>query len=104
MAHGKHRRARATTQRNPKVASFKARLREGLQVSVDELLRDVDTEVPTGRGPVADLAGQFMVQEHMLHNGDHADRTEQAFCLMACIHPGTCKCGTEYPNWKPGLR
>ena len=83
MAHGKHRRARATTQRNPKVASFKARLREGLQVSVDELLRDVNTD--------ADHA-------------DHADRTEQAFCLMACIHPGTCKCGTEYPNWKPGLR
>lgn len=80
MAHGKHRRARATTQRNPKVASFKARLREGLQVSVDELLRDVNTDA------------------------DHADRTEQAFCLMACIHPGTCKCGTEYPNWKPGLR
>lgn len=85
MAHGKHRRARATTQRNPKVASFKARLREGLQVSVDELLRDVEQEVPAGRGPLA-------------------DRTEQAFCLVACIHPGTCKCGTEYPNWKPGLR
>lgn len=96
MAHGKHRRARATTQRNPKVASFKARLREGLQVSVDELLRDVDTD--------SNLAAQFMLQEHMLHDGDHADRTEQAFCLMACVHPGTCECETEYPNWKPGLR
>lgn len=104
MAHGKHRRSRATTQRNPKMASFKARLREGLQVSVDELLRDVDTEAPTGRGPVADLAAKFMVQEHMLHDGDHADATEQVFNLMACVHPAQCTCETDYPNWRPGMR
>ena len=98
MAHGKHRRARATTQRNPKMASFRARLREGLPVSVDELLQDVDTETP------ADLAGRFMLQEHMLHDGDHADATEQVFNLMACVHPAQCTCETDYPNWRPGMR
>lgn len=96
MAHGRHRRSRATTQRNPKRLSFKARLREGLQVSVDELLRDVETD--------ADLAAQFILQERMIHDGDHADQTEQVFNLMACVHPGTCSCETDYPNWKPGLR
>lgn len=96
MAHGKHRRSRATTQRNPKMASFKARLREGLQVSVEDLLESVDTD--------ADLSAKFMVQEHMLHDGDHADATEQVFNLMACVHPAQCTCETDYPNWRPGMR
>lgn len=50
--------------------------------------------------PAAERA-QLVEQQHMVSDGDD---TEQVFNLMACVHPATCTCETDYPNWKPGQR
>lgn len=113
MAHGKHRRSRATTQRNPKMTSFKARLSRELKEVAEEMTpetgaiaqaTDAFGDLRRKLEPARELAAKFILQERMVHDGDHEDATEQVFNLMACVHPSTCTCETDYPNWRPGMR